>query len=229
MTLKTLASTLGEVGLVLDHVMPQRFGSSADITASWFDPSAISAKAFGEMHTVTERYFETLLADPLCTQKALHLDVLLRRLLSYREQPPYRLAASQLFVVRPDDATGRAAVERSEASRQSVDSLGDSLVTALRQPKLANSTGNPAYGRYICMMEPFLRNLCAGRNVVQEAMAEDYAAHFPEVSEHVSRMLEDSSRRALTVRLFRTYRRGMRRWLFFRSRFLPRHRFSLNS
>lgn len=229
MTLEALATTLSEIGLVLDRAMPQRFGSSADITASWFDPTTITAKAFSEMHTVTQRYFEMLLADPECAQKALHLDILLRRLMSYRDRPPYRPAASQLFIVRPDDALGRAAVERNETSRQSLGNLGDSLVAALRLPALANSEGNVAYSRYLCMLAPFLRNLCDGRDVVREAMAMDYAAHFLEVSGYIKRMRDRDRRRALNVRLFRAYRRGTRRWYFYGARLATVNPFSLKS
>lgn len=220
MALDTLPDELASIGLVLDHVMPQRFGSSADITASWFDLEEISSKAYGEMHTVTERYFENLLVDPVCLDGAVRLDIQLRRLLSYHRFPLYRPAASQLFVLRRDDSAGRTAVESSSVEALTTATLGDELVEMLRSRDLAGVIGNAAFARYLCLLDPFFRRTCDGREVVREAFPDVYASYFPAVSEYMTRMMQNDRQRAIGIRLFRTYRRSVRRWLFFRSRYM---------
>jgi hypothetical protein len=170
------------------------------------------------MHTVVERIFERLLADDACARYAIVLDEHLRRLLAYRTDPSYRPAASQMLIVRRSD--------RPEAQREN-QALGcaddaeraEALRRLLTGPEFADCEQSAAFMRYLCVLDPFLRRVSAGASVVEEVFPQSYARFAAEAGGRIRRLTERHRERAIRVRTFRAYRRGIRRWLTLRSRF----------
>jgi SAM-dependent methyltransferase len=214
-----LPKLLAEKGFVLDRVMPQRFGSSADITASWFDHQLMIASAFGEMHTIVQRVNEKLLADEACTRFAIQLDLELRRLLSYRSVPSYRAAASQLLVVRRLDEAPASADTDDQAYEISDATRASALRELLQSPKFAACRQSQSFMRYLCLLDPFLRSICGGERVVAEMFPEAYEENFPKIEKYIGGLVTRQVERTIRVKAFRTYRRGVRRLLALRNRF----------
>lgn len=208
---------LADTGFVLDRIVPQRFGSSADITASWLDHKTMTETTFGEMHTVVERVFERLLADDDCKRYAIVLDEHLRRLLAYRAEPSYRPAASQMLIVR------RGETIATEGSGKALPCSDAERAAALREllsgPVFADAERSESFMRYLCVLEPFLRQVCGGATVVEEAFPRSFARFAETTGGRIRDMAERHRERAIRVRTFRAYRRGVRRWLELRSRF----------
>jgi SAM-dependent methyltransferase len=215
--LGALAGALADIGLTCVGVFPHHFASGVGVVARWFeiDDDAVTQRELSLATRRTKHYLEGLLAQPGCYAAVTDFETGLRHILAGYPLAPYAFVVARRTSIPPS--------KDAEQPIQWKTPAGSALfaeVEELLLERLARSTkSNGAFVKYLCILDPFLREVCGGDSPVETAYPALYARHFAEVRRNMERIVRSRWRNELDLRLSRILQRSYRRWLLVTDRF----------